>query len=42
MFKFKDGKIVWIQAVFGGRTEAASATKKADLERPASYLPLSL
>lgn len=23
MFKFKDGKIVWIQAVFGGRTEAA-------------------
>ena len=23
MFKFKDGRIVWIQAVFGGRTDAA-------------------
>jgi hypothetical protein len=23
MFKFKNGKIVWIQAVFGGRTEEA-------------------
>lgn len=23
MFKFKDGKIVWIQAVFGGRVQGA-------------------